>query len=406
MSSQSRIYNFFASTTGKQFSLYSTGFVALGAFAVKYFPHTFFSQNYREFVACYKDGIEKRVPDAIMKRFEIAQDILKLSDYEKNHMSPFMVTGFDTVHIGSLKVRFGALTGIPTNFSYTEPCEIDKANIMIRGKSIDWNSNGGKRLEQSLVLTEDEQIFALVREMIQLQDDKILLKSIYPTGAIALYYILSSGINTKFNLFIRPLSFRLSFYMIVGLFCFGIYSFLNDYTQVSADGNTDQRLAALGKGFIEAGVRFYAKLLNKNIAIRDLTNDDSEYTALGNESFIIRRKRLPLTLRKAFFDAKLKELNQVSADGNTDQRLAALGKGFIEAGVRFYAKLLNKNIAIRDLTNDDSEYTALGNESFIIRRKRLPLTLRKAFFDAKLKELNQVENENISGVHKNDKFNE
>jgi hypothetical protein len=77
---------------------------------------------------------------------------------------------------------------------------------------------------------------------------------------------------------------------------------------VTYDGETDERLAEMGKGYIDAGVRFYDKLLKKNMACRELTQDDSEYTALGNENFLVRQKRLPLTLRKHFFEMKLKEL--------------------------------------------------------------------------------------------------
>lgn len=81
----------------------------------------------------------------------------------------------------------------------------------------------------------------------------------------------------------------------------------------------------------------------------------------------------------------------MSCDGATDEKLASLGKGFIEAGTRFYDKLLKKNIAIRELTGDSSEYTAMGNENFLIRNKRLPLTVRKTFFDIKLELANRTE---------------
>lgn len=72
--------------------------------------------------------------------------------------------------------------------------------------------------------------------------------------------------------------------------------------------------------------------------------------------------------------------------------LASLGPGFISAGLRFYDKLLKKNIACRELTGDNSEYTAMGNENYLVRRKRLPLTIRKAFFELKYEEL---QNENV-----------
>lgn len=53
--------------------------------------------------------------------------------------------------------------------------------------------------------------------------------------------------------------------------------------------------------------------------------------------------------------------------------------------------MLQKNIAIRKHA-DDSTYTALGNENFMLRHKKLPLTLRKAFFEMKLKEYEQEQN--------------
>lgn len=58
----------------------------------------------------------------------------------------------------------------------------------------------------------------------------------------------------------------------------------------------------------ETGVRFYDKLLKKNISCRELTGDMSEFTAQGNENFMIRHKRQPLTARKSYFELKLKEL--------------------------------------------------------------------------------------------------
>jgi hypothetical protein len=92
--------------------------------------------------------------------------------------------------------------------------------------------------------------------------------------------------------------------------------------------------------------------------------------------------------------------------------MASLGKPFIEAGIRFYEKLLKKNVAIRELTGDDGQFTAmgkvlrmltfqnyrntfLGNENFMIRTKTLPLTLRKTFFELKLKELEAAQTSSI-----------
>jgi hypothetical protein len=59
--------------------------------------------------------------------------------------------------------------------------------------------------------------------------------------------------------------------------------------------------------------------------------------------------------------------------------------------------MLKKNIAIRKLTNE-STYTALGNENFLFRHKKLPLTIRKAFFEMKLKEYEDQQNKQDSNA--------
>lgn len=77
-------------------------------------------------------------------------------------------------------------------------------------------------------------------------------------------------------------------------------------------------MSNFGREFIEAGIGFYDKLLKKNIACRQLSGDETEYTALGNENFIFRQKRLPLTIRKTFFEEKLKELDEKEAHPNEE----------------------------------------------------------------------------------------
>lgn len=56
----------------------------------------------------------------------------------------------------------------------------------------------------------------------------------------------------------------------------------------------------------DAGIRFYEKMLNKNIAIRELAHVNT-YAQSGNVNSFIREKSLPLTSRKKFFENKLLE---------------------------------------------------------------------------------------------------
>lgn len=109
MASQNRLFAYFASAKGRRFTFYASVSAALGAFSLHFVPQSFLLWKHREFVASYHEGSELQVPTNIKKRFEMAQDYLGIGDWEKKFFIPFMVTGFDTYHIGSTKFRFGAL---------------------------------------------------------------------------------------------------------------------------------------------------------------------------------------------------------------------------------------------------------------------------------------------------------
>lgn len=227
------VLNFFASPKGRKFTFYTSVGAAIGAFSINYFPQTFLANNFhREFVAIYKEGAQLSVSETLRKRFEVAVDILKMSDFERKFVEPFMVCGFECYRIGSTQFKFGALVGIPINYSYTRKDEIDRMSMMVRGNPIDWNSKGGLLLEESLVLEPDEQVFGMTRELIQLQSNEVYYNSFISTASVIGYYVLTSGINSQKRLFYRPLSLRVALYSLSSLFMFGIYSFLTDLTQV------------------------------------------------------------------------------------------------------------------------------------------------------------------------------
>jgi len=218
-----------------------------------------------------------------------------------------MVSGFDLYSIGSTKFRDGSLVGIPVNYTYTASDEIPRTEITVRGyDQVDWSSTAGKLLQEGLILSEPEQIFGMCREILELKSHKVLFNSLYPVGSILLYYSITSTVNTKNQLFKRPLSLRLVMYSIVGLFSIGMYFFVKDFTQVALDKYVDQTLADLGHNFLVSGLGFYDKILKKNMAIKHLTNT-SELTAMGNANSYFRTKTIPLTDRKIYFQKRIKE---------------------------------------------------------------------------------------------------
>lgn len=65
---------------------------------------------------------------------------------------------------------------------------------------------------------------------------------------------------------------------------------------------------------IESGISFYEKVLNKNIALRELSGKDL-YSVKGNEhSGLLRFNAFPLTTRKLYLETALEDLRKKEAE--------------------------------------------------------------------------------------------
>lgn len=251
-----------------------------------------------------------------MRKFEKAAALVKLTDAERNVFEPFIVSGFDLFSIGSTKFRNGAYVGVPINYAYTAADEIPRTEITVKGyDQVDWSSKGGELLQEALILTENEQVFGIAREMMELRTHDVTINSLLASGAIVSYYSFTNGINQKNQLYGRPLSVRIVLYTLAGLFIGGSYCLMKDMSRVYTERETDAALSNLDKEYVEAGVGFYDKILKKNMAIRHLTGSN-QFTALGNINDYLRTVTTPLTQRKAFFEKKLKELSKEAETRN------------------------------------------------------------------------------------------
>ncbi|XP_058835736.1 transmembrane protein 177 [Topomyia yanbarensis] len=291
---------FFVTETGQRLVFYGSTTLAIGLFAGHYLPNTVGIEYLRDFFQAYKNGQEQKPSEKLQQRFDRAIRLLKLTDFEQKFVKPFMVCGFDIFNAGSLKSRNGGIVGIPANFEYDSAADIEKSDVVLHGRKIDWNSEAGKLLEDCLVLNEDEQVFAMAREILTLNSHKLLLQSVIPSIMWVFTYSVAHLINRRNNLYIRPFSLRCMLYAICGTFGYGLYSFSMDMSEMHFETTVDKRLAELGPDVADAGARFYDKILKKNIAMRKLTGDNY-YTAKGNINYLLRQKAAPLTLRKAFF---------------------------------------------------------------------------------------------------------
>lgn len=70
---------------------------------------------------------------------------------------------------------------------------------------IKWESEDGARLQDALVLTEDEQIFGISRSILQIKSHKLLISSLYGPLSIFSVYNVGAYLNKRGNLYVRPL---------------------------------------------------------------------------------------------------------------------------------------------------------------------------------------------------------
>ncbi|XP_026315529.1 transmembrane protein 177 isoform X2 [Hyposmocoma kahamanoa] len=256
------------------------------------------------------NGKPQELSNELQKRCEQCLDILKLPDVHRRLITPFSVYGYDLFHAGSSKSKFGVAVGIPVNFTYKSIADIlnDNNNIQVNQKTVDWESEVGKKLANALILPEKVQQFALCREILMCLNHKILLEATYPFTCMFLAYNVSTYLNNKLNLYKMPTATRGILYSIVGLFSLGTYFLMKDMTEVYYETQVDKKLCELGPDFIESGVIFYDKLLQRNQALRELMGSEGErkYSKLGNENYFLRQPRMALIHRKQFFEERLK----------------------------------------------------------------------------------------------------
>ncbi|CAG4948597.1 unnamed protein product [Colias eurytheme] len=308
--------SWFLTEQGRRFSFAIVTGTGIALTAVRYTPHTFFIDKYRDYVRYYSAGKPVELSEPLQQRFNKCLDILNLSDVHRSIVKPFSVYGFDLFHAGSTSSKFGAQIGIPVNFNYKSHEDIEKDNVLVNQKKIELTTEAGSKLSEALILPEKVQEFAICREILMTHNSKIMFDSAYPFTAIFFVYNLSSYLNRRLNLYAAPTALRSIMYSITGLFGVGIYFLFKDMTEVHYEARTDEALAELGPDFIESGIIFYEKLLARNQALRELmgSEGESKYTTFGNENYGIRQPHIALVHRKQFFENMLKEHKSESSD--------------------------------------------------------------------------------------------
>lgn len=272
-------------------------------------PHTIFLSKYRYMVARYQIGKEAPLDFKILQRIQKIMDDLKLSDDIRNIIKPFSVFGFDLLHAGTLNNKYGAILGIPANFTNT--AEQLRENLQIKEEPIDWTRQDAQSFLNASILSENAQKFAIAREILRIQAEEPYFNSYILAFIIAILWTFYNAITYRFKLrnqnVILCRTLYSSFTVCGAISWFGI----KDYRSYHLDRNTDEALCSLGADYIKGGQEFYEKTLIRNRAIRSLLGEEGKriYTAYGNEQTFLRQKHVPLSYSKDFFDSRLQNLD-------------------------------------------------------------------------------------------------
>lgn len=87
---------------------------------------------------------------------------------------------------------------------YTSSQDIDRMNLKLQTEPINWNSKHGELLEKSLVLTDDEKFYGILRSVQELRNYNHVHSTLIPGASILALYSSATIINNKYNLFQIP----------------------------------------------------------------------------------------------------------------------------------------------------------------------------------------------------------
>lgn len=172
---------------------------------------------------------------------------------------------------------------------------------------INEDSKTGQMFMQSLILSDSAKKYSIARELVLTDTFRVLLKSI--SYSLSLLPMCALGTVVLSSLPAKPAKFRaFAFFVLcnVGIVvCLLIRVALENYYQNDADS----KVASISKEYIYGGIEYYEKLIQRNLALRNIVPDgESMYSEKGDQlAFISLLSELPLTFRKKQLERKLQK---------------------------------------------------------------------------------------------------
>ncbi|XP_069472854.1 transmembrane protein 177 [Ambystoma mexicanum] len=255
-----------------------------GVFAVNMSYHAFPKQTFKAVYQSWSKGEPVELSAKLHSDFQEVLEDVGVESLKK--YSPFAAFGFDPVSAGVPCLPSGSLIGIPANFSNQDDDRQDPGTqlVMPNGKVIEWDSNNGTSLRETLQLSEVAKKFALAREIVYTKDNSPIIHAAVAPGCLLGTCLSGVAIKQLLGLYSGPVLLRgLCNLAIVTVGLVG-YFFTYDAVNQWLDYRADRTAATISKDYAKGGVEFYNKLLLRNRTLRHLMGKQGEemYAPSGN----------------------------------------------------------------------------------------------------------------------------
>lgn len=286
-----------ASITG---SLATAGLYAL--------PSTIGLEECRKWFALYKYKEEIPVHPNVLQRLKDVMQDLGLTEDEKNKIKPFSSVGYDTWHLGTTALSYGAILGIGSNLEYIDVPAINIEEMSILGEPVNWNRDDAQMFLKSCMLSEQAQKYLFARNILKIKsmsldyEATILHASVFSVcGANILLteYLPPSKYSRIVRAFVRLAT------VFAGYFMWGL---LYDRHDDEINKKNDEEISKLGVLYITGGKEYYEKYLDRNLSFRTLLPMGYLYVQENGEARTLVRWKSPLLRERIqFFSSKLEK---------------------------------------------------------------------------------------------------
>ncbi|XP_077436196.1 transmembrane protein 177 [Vanacampus margaritifer] len=273
-----------------------------GIFAANMFYHVFPDVSYRQLYQAWHKGEPVTLSDKLDDLFQQVLKEYRVSS--SKNFSAFASFGFHPVSAGVPWLPAGAQIGIPANFNSLadDHSGITNRTIFINGKTVEWDSEMGTALKDSLVFSLQAQKFALAREVARLQSGTPIVSAAVAPVCLGGVWVYSVVLKQVFSLHAGPPLLRGA----VNLVALGLgtvsYFLTSDALAQWSDYSSDRRAAGVSRDYAEGGVEFYDKILSRNKTLRALMGQKGKemYAPSGNlfPANILSLKHTPYTSRR------------------------------------------------------------------------------------------------------------